>query len=104
MTAPLALAGAFVCNLKYCELICESYGLCLKFSGKDGIYLSLIPAYVDTVPYLDPDFRFSAPPDLRKGYASMLPLLYLFGMAYSFLLPPFSFDPLILVPFTAVVV
>ena len=93
--APLALAGAFVYNLKYCELICESYrGLCLKFSGKDGIYLSLIPACVDTVPYLDADLRFSAPPDLRNGSPSK-PLLYLFGMANSFLLPPFSFEPLI---------
>ena len=84
--APLALAGAFVYNLKYYELMCESYrGLCLKFSGKDGIYLSLMPACVDTVPYLDADLRFSAPPDLRN-YS---------GMANSFLLPPFSFEPLI---------
>ena len=68
---PLALAGAFVYNLKYCELICESYrGLCLKFSGKDGIYLSLIPAWVDTVPYLDADLTWSGPPDLRNCSAS----------------------------------
>ena len=93
--APLALAGAFVYNLKYCELICESYrGLCLKFSGKDGIYLSFKPACVDTVPYLDADLRFSAPPDLRNDSASYT-FVYLIGMANSFLLPPFSFEPLI---------